>query len=337
MIYIIFLSAFLLSFITVPVVRLLADNSGAVALPGGRHIHIKPTPRLGGVAIALSVLLISLFVFTTDKAIVFYLISSALMLLLGIIDDVKGTNWKLKLIISLIATSIFIFGSDIWIRGLGNLFGIGEVKLGFWGIPFTYFAVFGVTNAINLIDGLNGLACGVSSIAFLSFAIFAQMDGNSTVFYLSIVNLAATLGLFKYNYPDAKIFLGDSGSLFLGFSLSIMAIMLTQGHGRIDPMVPVITLGIPIFDTLRVMVIRIINRRSPFKADRNHLHHLMLRSGMPLTRVIKTIWALSCVMSLFAFVLHNYDSWLMLLVFWGSSVLMGIFIENLRIVKTARS
>jgi len=335
--YIVFLSAFIISFAAVPAIRLLANNKGAVAIPGKRHIHTKPTPKLGGIAVASGVLLISPFVFTFDRIIASYLASSALMLLLGIIDDIKGTNWRLKLIFSLIATSIFIFGSNIWIRSLGNLFGLGEIQLGLWGILFTYFAVFGVINAINLIDGLNGLACGVSSIAFLSFAIFARMDGNTTVFYLSLANLAATMGLFRYNYPDAKIFLGDSGSLFLGFSLSVMAILLAQGQGKINPMVPVMILGIPILDTLRVMTVRIINRRNPFEGDRTHLHHLMSRSGIPPTRVVKIIWALSCLMSLLASLLHKYDSWLMLLVFFDVAVLMGVLIENLRILKVSKS
>jgi len=100
--------------------------------------------------------------------------------------------------------------------------------------------------------------------------------------------------------------------------------------------VPVVILGIPIFDTLRVMTVRILNRRNPFSGDKTHLHHLILRSGMPATRVVKMIWALSCLMSLLAFLLHNYDSWLMLLVFFDVVVLMGIFIENLRILKAAR-
>ncbi len=334
--YITFLTAFVISFAAIPPFRLLANNRGVMALPGGRHIHLRPTPKLGGIPVALSVIIIFIFFFPADKVIASYLASSFLMLLLGIIDDVKETHWRLKLIISVGATSILIIGGGIWIKSIGNLFGTGEIQLGIWGIPFTYFAVFGLISAINLIDGLNGLACGVSSIAFISFAVFGYMYGNNTVFYLSLANLGATLGLFKYNYPNAKIFMGDSGSLFLGYSLSVLAILLTQDDGKVEPMVPVIILGIPLFDTLRVMTLRIINKRSPFKGDKTHLHHLMTRSLIPQTRAVKIIWMLSCHMSLLAFVLHRYDSWLLLLIFCAVAALMGVFIENLRIIKIKR-
>lgn len=205
------------------------------------------------------------------------------------------------------------------------------------GNPFHLFRpVFGIINAINLIDGVNGLACGVASIAFASFAVFAYLDNDNIVFYLSLVSLGATLGLFKYNYPDAKIFMGDSGSLFLGFSLAVMSILLTQGKGNAEPMVPVMVLGIPIFDTVRVMIVRAINRKNPFSGDRTHLHHLLLRSGTPPTRVVKIIWAMSFFLSLLAFLLRNQDSWLMLIIYADIAVVMGILIESLKIAKTRR-
>ncbi len=334
--YIVFFIAFIVSFATVPLIISLAHNSGALALPSKRHIHTTPTPKFGGIAIALSILIISPFILQIDRVIASYLAASALMLALGIFDDARGSTWKLKFIVSMAAISIFIFGGDIWIRSVGNLFGTGEIQTGLWGIPLTYFAVFGVISSINLIDGLNGQACGISSIAFLSFAVFAYIDGNNIVFFLSLISLGATLGLFRYNYPKARIFMGDSGSLFLGYSLSALAIMLTQGQGKINPMVPAIVLGIPIFDTLRVMITRFFNKKHPFKPDKIHLHHLMMRSGIYPTRVVKIIWILSLLLSLLAFVLHNYESWLMLLVLLIFIALLGIFIENLRILKTRR-
>lgn len=334
--YIIFFIAFITSFSIVPLVTSFANNKGAVAIPGRRHSHAYPTPKLGGVAIAAGVLIISPIIFPVDRVIGSYLLASSLMLLLGIIDDIRGVNWKVKLVFTIAATLIMKFGGGVWITNLGDLFNIGEIHLGLWGIPFTVFAVFGVVNAINLIDGLNGLACGVSSIAFVSFAIFASISGNETVFILSIASLGATLGLFRYNYPKARIFMGDSGSLFLGFSLAMLAIMLTQGEGKINPMIPVIVLGVPIFDTVRVLFIRIINRRHPFRGDKTHIHHLMKRSGIPLNRVVKTIWILSALMSSIAFILYDYDGWMMLLIYCIAIALIGVFIENLKILKRIR-
>jgi len=332
--YIAFLSAFAISFLSVPIVMSLAHNSGAIALPGRRHIHSHPTPKFGGVAIAFGVLVISPFVFTFDRVIGSYLFSSALMLMLGIIDDVWGADWKVKLVFSIIATAVFVFGSGIWIENIGNLFGYGDIHLGDWGIPFTFIAVFGIVNAINLIDGLNGLACGVSSIAFVAFAVFASMSGNSTVLYMSLCSLGATLGLFRYNYPRAKIFMGDSGTMFIGFSIAVMSIMLTQGEGKITPMVPVIVLAVPICDTLRVFVIRILNKRSPFLGDKTHLHHLMMRSGIRQKRVVKIVWVLSAVMSVLAFAFYKTDEWVMLVIFGIIVVMLGVFIRNLRIIRS---
>ena len=267
-----------------------------------------------------------------------FTIAPLIMLLLGIIDDMMGINRKIKLALSLTATSIIIFGTGIWIENLGNLFGLGAVHLGYWGIPFTFFAVFGVINAINLTDGLNGLACGVSSIAFLSFSIFASMIGNETVFYLSLVNLGATLGLFRHNYPKAKIFIGDSGSMFLGFSLAVLAILLTQEREAvIRPMVPVIILGIPIFDTVRVLVFRIISKKHPFRADKTHLHHLMMRSGINPSHVVKIIWILSALMSALAFVLYRVDGWIMMVVYFVFIALIGVYVENLSIIRLNKS
>ncbi|RJQ43482.1 MAG: undecaprenyl/decaprenyl-phosphate alpha-N-acetylglucosaminyl 1-phosphate transferase [Nitrospiraceae bacterium] len=336
--YYIFFIAFATSFLTVPLIMFVAHNSGAIALPGRRHIHTHPTPKLGGVAIAAGVLLVTPLIFPVNKVVGSYLASSALMLLLGIIDDIRGTNWKIKLLFSIVATSIIMAGTGMWIRSLGDVFGFGEIQLGYLGIPFTYFAVFGVINAINLIDGLNGLACGVSSIAFLSYAVFASISGNENVFYLSLACLGATLGLFRYNYPKAKIFMGDSGSMFLGFSLAVQAILLTQGRGtEIRPMVPVIILGFPIFDTLRVLVIRILNRRHPFEADKTHLHHLMIRSGIYPNHVVKTIWVVSALMSILAFALYRLDGWVMSLVYGIFVALLGIYVENLGIIKLNRT
>ncbi|RJQ17466.1 MAG: undecaprenyl/decaprenyl-phosphate alpha-N-acetylglucosaminyl 1-phosphate transferase [Nitrospiraceae bacterium] len=332
-VYGLFIFAFVISYALVPLVTEIAYSSGAVALPGKRHIHTHPTPKFGGIAIASGILLVSCFISPFDKTIWSYIISSILMLILGIIDDIRTAHWKLKLGFSLVATSIIIFGAGIWVKSLGDLFGLGEIYLGIFGIPFTYVAVFGVVNAINLIDGLNGLACGISSIAFATFAAFALVNGNETVFYLSVINLGGTLGLFRYNYPRAKIFMGDSGSLFLGFSLAVHAIMLTQGNGTVDPMVPVIILGIPIFDTIRVMMLRIWRNKHPFLADKTHMHHLMIRSGIAPGRVVKTYWLFSALLSLLAFALYTLNSWVMFLVLCILMSFVGVFIENLRIIK----
>jgi len=306
-------------------------------MPGGRHIHVRPTPKFGGISIAMGALFALLFFAPLDRVTIAYIMSSAIMLSLGIIDDLKENNWKVKLIFSSIAISIFIFAGDVWIKNLGNLFGLGPIQLGLWGIPFTYFAIFGVINAINLIDGLNGLACGVSVIGFAFFAIFAYGNNNDAAFYISLVNLASALGLFRYNYPRARLFIGDSGSLFVGFSLAVVSVLLTQGRGSVNPMVPVVVLCLPIFDTVRVMVVRILNKRHPFRADKTHLHHLMARSGIQPNNVVKIIWLLAILMSSIAYLFRRFDSWVLLVICLCAAVMLSIFIEKLDIIKLRRS
>lgn len=329
--------AFAVSFFTVPFVIRLANRSGAVSMPGGRHIHVRPTPKFGGISIAMGALFALLFFAPLDKVTIAYIVSSALILSLGIIDDLKENSWKVKFIISSVAISIFIFAGDIWIRNLGNLFGLGPIELGLWGIPFTYFAIFGVINAINLIDGLNGLACGVSVIGFAFFAIFAYGDSNNAVFHISLVNLVSVLGLFRYNYPRARLFMGDSGSLFIGFSLAVISVLLTQGRGSVNPMAPVVVLCLPIFDTIRVMVVRILNRRHPFHADKTHIHHLMTRSRIRPDRVVKIIWLLAGLMASIAYLLRRSESWVLLVFSLCVVVTLSLFIEKLDIIKLRRS
>jgi UDP-GlcNAc:undecaprenyl-phosphate GlcNAc-1-phosphate transferase len=331
-----FLSALLVSYVSVPAIIAIAQRSGAVSIPGRRHIHKNPTPKLGGVSIALGIFIPLLIFFPINRIISMYLLSSLLILVAGVIDDIKESNWKLKFVFSVMAVSIVGFYGKVWITNLGNLFGTGEIGLLYLAMPFTFFAVFGVINAINLIDGLNGLACGVSVIAFVTFAVLAFLSHNITVFYLGIINVAATLGLFRYNYPKASIFMGDSGSLFLGFSLSIMAILLTQGSGSIDPMIPVLVLAIPIFDTIRVMSMRISKKKHPFIADKMHLHHLLMRSGIPAKNVVKVIWALSILMSVIAVSLREQPTWVILTVFMGIIVFFSILIRELKIIKIRR-
>lgn len=333
----VFIVAFLMSFLTVPLIIRVSHKKRLFSIPGRRHIHKKPTPKLGGVSIALGVFVALFFLLPKDRVTTAYFASSVLVLLAGVVDDVKNTSWKVKFLISMAAISILVFGGNIWIRSLGDLFGTGEVRLGAWGIPFTYFAVFGIINAINLIDGLNGLACGVSTIAFMAFAALAYASGNLTVFYLSLANLGGILGLFRYNYPRASIFMGDSGSLFIGFSLSAMAILLTHGATAVDPMVPVIILALPIFDTLRVMFFRMSKKRHPFHPDKTHVHHLLMRSGIPPLTVVRLMWVLSLFNAALAFALWDLNAWQLLLSVIVIVVVLSLGIENLKIVRLKKA
>ena len=160
---------------------------------------------------------------------------------------------------------IVIFGGNTVITHVGTFGAIKSVELGWLSIPFTYFSIIGVTNAINLIDGLNGLAGGVSLIGFLFIGIAAASTGNVMVALVCFAFVGALVAFLLFNFPNAKIFMGDSGSLFLGFSLSLMAIHLTQGaNSPVEPMMPVVVLLLPIFDALRVLFVRLMSQEKPF-------------------------------------------------------------------------
>jgi UDP-GlcNAc:undecaprenyl-phosphate GlcNAc-1-phosphate transferase len=172
--------------------------------------------------------------------------------------------------------------SGLYIHSLDNLFGFGDILLRFWlAVPFTILAVVGVINALNLIDGLDGLASGVSVIALSAFFILAWMDGNAAVALLCAALLGAVLGFLKYNLYPARIFMGDTGSMTLGFILAFLAILLTQTpEARISPIVPMLILGLPIIDTLWVMGRRLTKRQNPFVPDQTHVHHKFLNLGL---------------------------------------------------------
>lgn len=303
-----FFLSFLISYISTFFIIRLACSAGAVSNPGGRHMHKRQMPRWGGIGIVLGVFAVLIVFLPFDKRTSAFLVSSFLIFGLGVFDDIRHVNWKIKTICSFAAISILVFAGGVRVESLGDLFGFGEIALGAWAIPFTYFAVFGVMNAINLIDGMDGLLPGLSAISFAFFAVLGYSSGNDAVIILSVAGLGAVCGFIPRNYPKARIFLGDSGSLFIGFSLAGLSILLTQGAGGVKPMTPVLILCLPIFDTLRVMLIRVTGGRHPFRPDKRHLHHLITRSGVSSRRTVNIMWLISVSMCLVAVLLNPYHS-----------------------------
>lgn len=221
-------------------------------------------------------------------------------------------------------------GGGIIIKQIGTYGSYGKIVLGIFSIPFTYFSIIGVTNAINLIDGLNGLAGGISLIAFLSIGVAAYLSGNYVLAFMCIAFVGALGGFLRYNFPKARIFMGDSGSLFLGFSLAVFSILLTQDERfRIEPMFPVIVLLIPIFDTLRVMLVRAFNMKNPFKADKTHLHHLLVRRGFSSVSTVIFFWSLTFICGLTAILIIKRTSTPYLFVVLSSSLILSLFADSL--------
>lgn len=265
-----------------------------------------------------------------DRQITAYLAASFLLITLGGIDDYKHIGWKIKFLGIILATTIVIFGGGAVINDIGTYGSYGKVRLEILSIPFTYFSVVGVTNAINLIDGLNGLASGVSLIAFLFIGIAAYLSGNYVLAVISIAFVGALGGFLRYNFPKARIFMGDSGSLFLGFSLAVFSILLTQDKRfHVEPMFPVMVLLIPIFDTLRVMLVRAFNLRNPFKADKTHLHHLMVRKGISAVTTVVSLWLTTAILGIIAILMINRSSTPYLVLSLLISIMLSLYSDAL--------
>jgi UDP-GlcNAc:undecaprenyl-phosphate GlcNAc-1-phosphate transferase len=286
-------------------------------------------PRWGGLAFFIGILPVFLFL-EMNRQITAYLIASSIIITIGGIDDRNHLGWRIKFLGILLATTVVVFGGGVVIQHIGTYGSYGRVMLGIFSIPFTYFGVVGVTNAINLIDGLNGLAGGVSLIAFLFFAIAGYLSGNYVVAAMSIAFVGALMGFLRYNFPKARIFMGDSGSLFLGFSLAVFSIFLTHDERfRIEPMFPVMVLLVPIFDALRVMLVRAFNLKNPFKADKTHLHHLLIRKGVSSIKTVIFIWSLSIVFGLIAILAIKRTSTPYLVLSLLGSLILSFYADSL--------
>jgi len=313
-----------------PVTIRLALKWRCIDEPGGRRVHEEPTPRWGGLAFFVGILPL-FFVIGLNRTFFSYLAASFLLVVVGGIDDRRELGFTTKFCAMLAAITTVIFGGGISIQQIGTYGSMGLVKMGMLAIPFTYLCIIGVTNSINLIDGLNGLAGGVSFVASLFIGVAAYLSRNFELAGVCMGFTGALAGFLLYNFgTQAAIFMGDSGSLFLGFSLSVFSILLTQDpRFRVEPLFPLLVLLIPIFDTVRVMGTRIFNGRNPFKADTTHLHHLLLARGFPVTGIVTMLWSLTLVLGITAVLLINRTSMPYLMVVLGTSLLFSIFANAL--------
>jgi UDP-GlcNAc:undecaprenyl-phosphate GlcNAc-1-phosphate transferase len=332
----ILIGSFILTVLCTPFFIRIAHRYDCLDAPGKRRFHSHPTPRWGGLAFFIGFIPVALFI-NLNKEIVSYLIASFILVTMGAVDDWKHLGWRIKFIGIIAAASIVIFGGGIKLSSVGYYGSFGDVTLGLVAIPFTYFCIIGVTNAINLIDGLNGLAGGVSLLGFLFMGMAAYVSGNYDLALVAAAFVGALFGFLMYNFPKAKIFMGDSGSLFLGLSLAVYAVLLTQNKQyHVNPMLPVIVLIIPIFDTIRVMLVRIFNFKNPFKADKTHFHHLLVRKGFSSKMTVILIWVLTAIFGTICFMIFYRTSTPYLFVFLLSSLILTLFIDSISKPKTRR-
>lgn len=331
----IFLIALFSSLVMVPFLARWALDTGTLDTPDARKVHNKAIPRIGGVAICMGWLFSMLVYVDMTREIRGILAGTLIIFFTGLIDDLYGLSPKRKFMGQIAACLVTMFVGHIQITTLGDIFGGSPVTLSPWlGVPFTVLTVAGVVNAFNLMDGLDGLAGGISVIALTAFMILGYQSGNLMTMALCAALLGAILGFLKYNLYPARVFMGDTGSLVVGFVIAFLAILITQSPGsNVAPIIPVLILGLPIVDTLRVMAARIVQRRSPFSPDRTHLHHNFLDLGLKHRYTVIIIYGLSIFWAAFAILARTWDDWRLLTAF---ALLMTLFYLDMLLLQRIR-
>jgi UDP-GlcNAc:undecaprenyl-phosphate GlcNAc-1-phosphate transferase len=296
------------SSIITPLIIILANKTGAIDTPDEeRRIHLVPTPRMGGLAIFLSFLIgMAIFSDLASQKMMGLIMGSLVIVLTGLVDDYKGIGAKSKLLMQIIAASVLYY-YGFRIEFFTNLFETTQiVEIGLLSYPITVFWIVGITNTINLIDGLDGLAAGISTIAAITLAYVAFTFGRYETLLLSLIIIGANIGFLPYNFNPAKIFMGDTGALFLGFVLSAISIEgALKSATAIAIFIPLLALGLPIFDTTFAILRRIVNKKPLMEADSQHLHHRLISMGMNQKKAVLMLYLIASLLGISVVLLIN--------------------------------
>lgn len=298
------LCAGLLAFVLTPLVRVLAFKigAGAINVPrDGRRMHRVPIPQIGGAAIFIAFALTAISFADLTRLNVAILFGGLLIAVMGLIDDVFGMKAIVKLAIQVLAAFIAVY-EGFAIRFVP--FGSHTVVLGAWSIPLTVIWIVGLTNSINLIDGLDGLACGISVTSSLSLFVVMLLLGDTSSALLVAIIIGACLGFLPFNAHPAKIFMGDTGSQTLGYLLSLISINgVFKTHTVISFLIPIAIFGLPLFDTFFAIVRRIAHGKSPFSPDRGHIHHKLIDMGFGQKKSVRILYSVCGLLNISAVLL----------------------------------
>lgn len=322
---------FLLVALFTPVVKRIAIHMGALDIPNERKVHKKPIPRMGGLAIYFGFLLGYMIYGTHSAQMNSILIGSFVILIIGIIDDVRPLDAKYKFIGQIVAALILVLYGNFVITDI-NLFGF-NIPFGFLSIPVTIFFILGCINCINLIDGLDGLASGISSIYFLTIGIITIMRGSIGLDYiLSFIMLGSTLGFLVHNFYPASIFMGDSGSMFLGFIISAIALLGFKNVTMTSLVIPLLALAVPILDTLFAILRRLLKKESIGTPDKFHIHHQFLKHNFSQRKTVLIIYAIDLLFAVSSIFYVLKDSLLSYIIYIILLVLIIIFVWKTDVV-----
>ena len=304
-----FIVSFAFTFATTPLVRRFAFKIGAIDIPkDNRRMHKKPTPRIGGLAIIFGFTVATLCFAQPSRQLYGTLAGAAIIAVMGVIDDCKNLPAKLKFVIQIIAALVVVFAGDIKIDAFTNPNFLSDNP--YWVLPewlsvtLTVIWIVFITNAVNFIDGLDGLAAGVSAIMSISLVFISIRVGEYSIAILGIALMGSCFGFLPFNFNPAKIFMGDTGSTFLGFMLATLSIQgVFKSYAVISFAVPLLILGLPLFDALFAMIRRILRGQSPMTADRGHLHHRLVDMGFSQKQTVFILYAISGVLGITAVLL----------------------------------
>jgi len=295
-----FLLAMVVTMVWLPVFGRVATKWRIIDHPGERKVHAIPIPRIGGVAMAIGVLVAAVIVIPLDQSSRYFLIAAGVLTVFGAIDDRFDLDYRIKLVGQIAAALIVVLGGDVQIHALTLE---DRMPMPEWlSIPLTLFFLVGITNAINLADGLDGLAGGTTFLCLCALAILAYSSGQLSCTALALAFGGAILGFLRYNTYPASVFMGDAGSQLLGFAVGVLSLGATQGgNGVVSAATPILLLALPILDTLSVMTQRISEGRSPFSADKNHIHHKLLAFGFDHHEAVMVIYAVQADLFIIAY------------------------------------
>lgn len=323
---------FVVAFGSTPIVKSYAQKLGAIDTPGEeRRIHNHPIPRMGGMAIFLGFLVsVVLFVDITTQ-VQGILIGTIIIVATGVVDDIVSLRYWIKLLAQIVAAAVAVaHGVVIQVLSNPNVFSENaNIFIGILAVPVTILWIVGVTNAVNLIDGLDGLACGVSTISSATMLVVAIMVAEPNVAVILAALMGGCIGFIPYNLNPAKIFMGDTGALLLGYLLATVSILgLFKFYAVITFLVPILALALPLFDTAFAIIRRLLKGQNPMTPDRGHLHHRLIDHGLSQKQAVAVLYSLSAMLGLTAVVIctGGKTRMFMLLIELLVAIAVGIFI-----------
>jgi len=289
------LTGFAISLVSVPLITTYAIKAQILDIPSERKVHIDNTPLLGGLGIFIAYISIIIMLDSYSERTIALISANFIIVTTGILDDIINLNAKRKLFGQIVAVTVIIFFTDI--RFSISSFHIDFLSTPFFTILLTYLWIVGVTNALNLVDGMDGLAGGIAFMAFGAIGYAAYVKGFELNAYICMGLMGATLGFLRYNIPPAKVFMGDTGSLFLGFNIAVMSIAASHTSGTLlSVLIPVMFISLPLFDTFLAIVRRVLKGQNPMEADKEHLHHRLLSLEFSTVQTLMIFYSLSIVL-----------------------------------------